>query len=120
MLKQPRSLFRFVVLFLSVVSITTAASAQSNGGGTTLKPPMAEKKTKTTNIHGETLVDDFFWLRGKTNPAVIAHLEAENHYAEAIMKPTAALQDKLYREMLSHIKQTDTNVPYRSGNYFYY
>ncbi|HEX6045467.1 MAG TPA: S9 family peptidase [Pyrinomonadaceae bacterium] len=81
---------------------------------------MAEKKTKTTNIHGETLVDDFFWLREKTNPAVMAHLQAENNYAETVMKPTAALQEKLYTEMLSHIKQTDQNVPYRRGDYFYY
>ena len=118
--KRPSSLFTFALLFISVVSISTAALGQSNGGGAPLKPPMAEKKTKTTNIHGETLVDDFFWLREKTNPAVIAHLEAENNYAEAIMKPTAALQDKLYKEMLSHIKQTDTNVPYRRGDYLYY
>jgi oligopeptidase B len=81
---------------------------------------MAEKKTKTTNIHGETLVDDFFWLREKTNPAVMSHLQAENNYAESVMKPTAALQEKLYTEMMSHIKQTDTNVPYRRGDYFYY
>ena len=81
---------------------------------------MAEKKPKTTNIHGTTLVDDYFWLREKTNPAVMAHLKAEDAYAEAMMKPTAALQEKLYNEMLSHIKQTDTNVPYRWGNYFYY
>jgi len=81
---------------------------------------MAEKKTKTTNIHGTTLVDDYFWLREKTNPAVLAHLQAEDAYTETVMKPTAALQEKLYKEMLSHIKQTDTNVPYRAGNYFYY
>jgi len=81
---------------------------------------MAEKKTKTTNIHGTTLVDDYFWLREKTNPAVLAHLQAEDAYTETVMKPTAALQEKLYKEMLSHIKQTDTNVPYRAGNHFYY
>jgi oligopeptidase B len=81
---------------------------------------MTEKKPKTTNIHGTTLVDDFFWLREKTNPAVLAHLKAEDDYAATVMKPTAALQEKLYNEMLSHIKQTDTNVPYRWGNYFYY
>ena len=78
---------------------------------------MTEKKTKTTKIHGDTLVDDYFWLREKTNPAVIAHLEAENAYADGVMKPTAALQDKLYKEMLSHIKQTDVSVPYRWGDY---
>jgi oligopeptidase B len=81
---------------------------------------MAEKKPKTTNIHGTTLVDDYFWLREKTNPAVLAHLQAEDAYTQTVMKPTEALQEKLYKEMLSHIKQTDTNVPYRSGNYFYY
>jgi len=81
---------------------------------------MAEKKTKTTNIHGTTLVDDYFWLREKANPAVLAHLQAEDAYTQAVMKPTEALQEKLYKEMLSHIKQTDTNVPYRSGNHFYY
>ena len=51
---------------------------------------------------------------------MIAHLQAEDAYAESAMKHTAALQEKLYNEMLSHIKQTDTNVPYRWGNYFYY
>jgi len=81
---------------------------------------MAEKKTKTTNIHGTTLVDDYFWLREKANPAVLSHLQAEDAYTQAVMKPTEALQEKLYKEMLSHIKQTDTNVPYRSGNHFYY
>jgi len=81
---------------------------------------MADKKTKTTNIHGVTLVDDYFWLREKTNPAVMSYLKAEDAYTDTAMKPTSALQEKLYNEMLSHIKQTDENVPYRYGNYFYY
>ncbi|HEU4795335.1 MAG TPA: hypothetical protein VFT02_06880, partial [Pyrinomonadaceae bacterium] len=81
---------------------------------------MAEKKSKITDIHGEQLVDEYFWLREKTNPAVLEHLKAEEAYTESVMKPTAALQEKLYKEMLSHIKQTDTNVPYRWGNYYYY
>ena len=110
-------------LFLGVVSslflYSTATKAQSNGGAGP-QPPMTEKKPKTTNIHGVTLVDDYFWLREKTNPAVMAHLQAENDYADAIMKPTSALQEKLYNEMLSHIKQTDDSVPYKWGDYFYY
>ena len=117
-----KSIHLFIVVFLvsSLLSINGALRAQSNGGTAPPKAPMAEKKAKTTNIHGDTLVDDYFWLREKTNPAVLAHLKAEDAYTEAVMKPTAALQDKLYKEMLSHIKQTDTNVPYRWGNYFYY
>jgi len=81
---------------------------------------MTTKKPKTTNIHGVTLVDDYFWLREKTNPDVMAHLRAEDAYTEEMMKPTAGLQEKLYKEMLSHIKQTDVQVPYRQGNHFYY
>ncbi len=107
-------------VFSCVFSFTFAVNAQSNGGAPKPQPPMTEKKPKTTDIHGVTLVDDYFWLREKTNPAVMAHLQAENDYADAIMKPTQPLQEKLYKEMLSHIKQTDENVPYKWGNYFYY
>jgi len=116
------SRFRFLpLLFISIfLSINDNTSAQSNGGAGAPQPPMAEKKTKTTNIHGETLVDDYFWLREKTNPSVLAHLKAEDAYTEAAMKHTAALQEKLYNEMISHIKETDNTVPYRWGNYFYY
>ena len=121
MRKQSRPLLTSV-FFLSCMTFTlnSAVIAQSNGGATSPQPPMAERKPKTTNIHGETIVDDYFWLREKTNPSVTAHLQAENAYAELVMKPTAALQEKLYNEMLSHIKQTDVNVPYRWGGYFYY
>jgi oligopeptidase B len=110
----------FLLLLLCVLPISSKVSAQSNGGAGAPQPPMAEKKPKTTNIHGTTLVDDFFWLREKTNPAVMAHLQAEDAYTTTVMKPTEALQAKLYTEMMSHIKQTDTNVPFRWGNYFYY
>ncbi|MGH9967869.1 MAG: S9 family peptidase [Pyrinomonadaceae bacterium] len=122
MRKSPKPLMLFVLFALiSFFTLSRAALAQSNGGGAaTPKPPMAEKKTKTTNIHGETLVDDYFWLREKTNPQVIAYLESENAHTEAVMKPTAALQEKLYKEMVSHIKETDQSAPYRWGNYFYY
>ena len=115
-----------ITLLALVVSVfflngSSAALAQNNGGGASApKPPMAEKKTRTFNIHGETLVDDFFWLREKSNPAVISYLESENAHTDAAMKATAALQAKLYNEMVSHIKETDENVPYRDGQYFYY
>jgi oligopeptidase B len=112
--------FLLLLFVLCVLPINSKVVAQSNGGAGAPQPPMAEKKTKTTNIHGTTLVDDYFWLREKTNPAVMAHLQAEDDYAQSMMKHTAALQEKLYDEMLSHIKQTDTKVPFRMGNYFYY
>src|SRR5215216_448340 len=120
MRNQSRWLFLLLLFVLSVLPTDSEVIAQSNGGAGAPQPPMAEKKPKTTNIHGVTIVDDYFWLREKTNPAVMAYLRTEDAYAETVMKPTAPLQEKLYNEMLSHIKQTDTNVPYRWGNYFYY
>jgi len=94
--------------------------AQDGNSSMMLQPPTTEKRPKVTEINGDRLVDNYFWLREKSNPAVIAHLEAENAYAAAVMKPTETLQEKLYQEILSHIKQTDESVPYRWGDYFYY
>ena len=112
----------FLVLLLiplmELTLINQAIMAQINRDVS--QPPVATKKPKTINIHGETLVDNYSWLREKSNPEVISYLEAENAYAEAIMRPTEALQQKLYKEMLSHIKQTDVNVPYRLGDFYYY
>ncbi len=83
-------------------------------------PPVAKRVPKTTEIHGYKLVDNYFWLREKSNPEVIKYLEDENAYTEEMTKANAGLQDKLYKEMLGRIKQTDNDVPYRYGEYFYY
>jgi oligopeptidase B len=114
----PLALLSFILFTL--LALNSAGFGQSTGDATQPQPPMTDKKAKTTKIHNDTMIDDYFWLREKTNPAVTAHLEAENSYAEAMMKPTAGLQEKLYREMVGHIKETDMSVPYRWGNYFYY
>jgi oligopeptidase B len=71
-------------------------------------------------IHGEHRQDDYAWLRDKDDPAVAAYLQAENAYADEVMRPTEAFQEALYKEMLARIKETDVNVPYRKGEYFYY
>jgi oligopeptidase B len=84
------------------------------------QPPVAKKVPKVTDIHGQKLVDNYFWFREKKNPEVAVYLEAENAYADAVMKPTVPLQKKLYDEMVSRIKETDVEVPYKQGEYFYY
>ncbi len=84
------------------------------------QPPVAKKIPKETKIHGDTLVDNYFWLRERENLEVKAYLMAENAYADAIMSPTIPLQEALYKEVLSHIKETDLGVPYRDGGYYYY
>jgi len=71
-------------------------------------------------MHGDTRQDDYFWLRVKESPEVRAYLEAEAAYATEWMKPTEALQARLYAELLGRIQQRDLTVPYRKGGYLYY
>ena len=97
---------------LAAVLILTAADIPA--------PPVAKKVPHVTEINGRKLVDNYFWLRNKKNPEVAAYLEAENAYTAAVMKPTEAFQKRLYDEMLSRIKETDVEVPYKEGQYFYY
>ena len=106
----------FVAMLALGLRLGAAAVQDSNSG----RPPVAKRAPKTTVIHGETLVDDYFWLREKSNPEVLQHLQSESAYADAMMKPTIAFQETLYKEMLGRIKETDMNVPYKKGNYFYY
>jgi oligopeptidase B len=83
-------------------------------------PPIARTEHKETALHGVVLTDDYAWLRDKENPEVTAYLEAENAYAAAVMAPLDCLREKLYQEMLSHVKQTDVSVPFRDGDWWYY
>src|ERR1051326_2174783 len=83
-------------------------------------PPTAKTLPHETEVNGRKMVDNYAWLREKSNPEVRAYLEKENAYTDSIMKPTEPFQKKLYDEMLSRIKETDVEVPYREGDYFYY
>jgi oligopeptidase B len=105
---------------VAVLAVPQLGFAQLAANPETPAPPAVAKKPRSTTIHGDTLVDNYYWLREKSNPDVISHLEAENAYTASMMKGTEALQQNLYDEMLSHIKQTDVNVPYRLGDFYYY
>ena len=83
-------------------------------------PAVAKKVPHATEIHGHKMADNYAWLREKSNPEVRAYLEQENQFTDAVMKPTEPFQKKLYDEMLSRVKETDVEVPYREGDYFYY
>ena len=109
-----------VVLVLLSVSYTTLTLEAADTPSAPPVPPVAKKVPKATEINGHKLVDNYFWLRDKKNPEVKAYLDAENTYTEAVMKPTEALQKRLYDELLSRIKETDVDVPYKYGDYFYY
>jgi oligopeptidase B len=106
---------------LTLAAVLAAVSPAGPAlAGDPAAPPAAQKVPHMQTLHGDTLNDDYFWLREKENPKVRAFLEAENAYTDAFMKPTEAFQKALYDEMLGRIKETDLSVPYRDGGWFYY
>ncbi|HXV86203.1 MAG TPA: hypothetical protein VD793_05875, partial [Gemmatimonadales bacterium] len=84
------------------------------------RPPQAMIKPAQLEHHGHVRSDPYFWLRERDNPQVIAYLEAENAYMEAVMAHTKPLQERLFQEIRDRIKQTDETVPYRLDDYYYY
>lgn len=84
------------------------------------QPPVADRKPVVIRVQGDEIVDEFAWLENRDDPAVIAYLEAENAYAEAVMAPAAALRERLYHEMRGRIKEDDRSVPVPYGRYRYY
>ncbi len=102
-------------------STTTAQDGSSSQPqGLAVKPPVAARIHTQKTVNGKTLVDDYAWLRERSNPDVKALLEAENAYAAYLMKPTEARQKKLYEEIVSHIKESDDTVPFLKDGYYYY
>ena len=83
-------------------------------------PPVAKKTPKEIVTHGDKRIDNYFWLREKTNAEVTAYLEAENAYADAMTQPLQKFREDLYHEMLSHLKETDSSAPVHRGEFFYY
>ena len=83
-------------------------------------PPSAPRVEHREARQGATVIDDYFWLREKSNPKVTQYLEAENAYTAAMTKDLGPFSDALYTEMLGRIKQTDLSVPTPLRGYLYY
>ncbi|MFL6354840.1 MAG: S9 family peptidase, partial [Bryobacteraceae bacterium] len=85
-----------------------------------ITPPVANRIEHRELRHGATVIDNYYWLRDKSNPEVIRYLESENAYTKAMTKKLEPFEEALYKEMLGRIKQTDLSVPVRRGDYLYY
>jgi oligopeptidase B len=106
------------VLMLCLPSVAVIAQVQLAAEGNL--PPAAARIPKDVTVHGDRRVDDYFWLRDRTNPAVLDYLRAEDAYTDGVMAPTVPLQNTLYAEMLARIKETDSSAPYPDGAWLYY
>jgi oligopeptidase B len=107
----------FLWAFVLALPVTIAAA---QAPATPPAPPVALTTPKVDTIHGDVLVDNYFWLRDRKNPDVVKYLEAENAYTAAMTKHIEPLHEQLYKEMLSRIKQTDLDVPVRRDSFYYY
>ena len=85
-----------------------------------MQAPIAKKVPKELKIHGDTRVDDYFWLNEREDQEVLDYLNAENAYTQNVLKPTEKLQNDLYEEMVGRIKKDDASVPFRKSGYWYY
>ena len=94
-------------------------------------PPDAAKKAHEMTIHGDTRVDDYYWMRltdeqksakekDRHTQEVVDYIDAENDYTESRLKHTKKFQDKLFDEIVGRIKKDDESVPYLDNGYFYY
>lgn len=109
-----------------VIRLTdTSVSAPDVSAPPHTAPPVAEKRAHSVTHHGITLDDPYAWLRDPgypavTDAAVLAHLEAENAWFEARMKPYEPLVETLFTEMRARIKEDDSSVPVKDGDWYYW
>ena len=110
-------------MLLRALLLGASLTATSTAPAQLPEPPVAAKKQHEVSApHGAVRQDEYYWLRddSRENPEMLAYLKAENAYADAVLAPTRALQDRLYEEIVGRIKQDDSSVPYRLRGYHYY
>jgi oligopeptidase B len=124
MANQLKWIIGFGVLILS-------CSAPEVNNESQVSPPIAEKKDSLLTFHGDTRQDPYFWMRltddqknaessDTQTQKVLDYLTAENDYKSSVLQPTDSVQEVLYDEIVSRIKQTDESVPYFKNGYWYY
>jgi len=112
--------FRVLPMLTALAVSTFFVPSMNPSQAQNITPPDVRPIPHTTEVHGDSLVDPYFWLNQRENPEVLDYLRAENAYAEAKLAHTKELQTKLFEEMKGRIKEDDRNVPYFSKGYWYY
>ena len=97
----------------------TAQEPAEPGFGDRPTPPSAEKRPRELTAHGDTRVDEYYWLNDREDPGVIAYLQAENAYKDSLLADQADLRERLFDEIVARIKPDDESVPYMDNGYLY-
>ena len=109
-----------LVAIFALITLTLHSQQTLFGNYQSIPAPKAPKQQHLMEQHGDIRNDEYYWLKTRDSAAVLKYLNAENAYFNKVMKPTEALQQKLYNEMLGRIKQDDNTVPYLKNGYYYY
>jgi len=113
-------LARVVLSLLALIAFLSGCTSTTPPPEPLPEPPVAAIEPRTFDEFGHTRVDDYYWLNQRENPEVIAYLEAENAYTEAMTSHTADLRETLFEEIVGRIKKDDNTVPYLYDGYWYY
>jgi len=84
-----------------------------------LQPKPKEKPTEF-NLHGETRVDPYYWLRERENPEVLEYLAAENRFTDETLAHVEGTRETLFEELKARIDPIDSSPPVRVDNFWYY
>jgi len=100
----------------------TPDAAQAVEQRSTMSEPMPEKRPHELTMHGDTRIDEYYWLRDDTrsDPEVLAYLEQENAWFDHVMEPTKELQETLYEEMVGRLDPDESSVPWEKDGWWYY
>ncbi|RDI42196.1 S9 family peptidase [Falsibacillus pallidus] len=85
-----------------------------------MKTPIAKRIPYPHELHGDVREDDYYWLRDRENPEVIAYLEEENRYYDEVMHKLEDQTERIYQKMVDRVPDSEMNVPVQHGSYFYY
>lgn len=99
--------------------VTTSLDASNSN---CLTPPIVKTTPYVVKSKHGNRQDEYYWLRDdeRKNPEMLAYLQAENAYADAVLQPLKKLENTLFDEIVSRIKQDDSTVPQRENGYWYY
>ena len=106
-------------LFGCVIFAPVYSQIKTNKMSDKIQPPVAKIVPKTLEKHGDKRIDNYYWLNERENPEVIDYLNKENEYYQKSTVHTKPLQDDLFLEMKSRIKEDDSSVPYLYNGYYY-
>lgn len=107
------------ILIISLIFAAACKNPETSDTSMTIEPPIADKKEKHLEKHGDVRVDNYYWLNERENEEVIDYLERENDYYEKMTAHTKGLKESLFQEMKSRIKEDDASVPYFYNGYYY-